>query len=130
MPGGERTPAALRVRSLLESAGIPVLRLEVRGSRALGAERPGSDWDVHAEVPPDRFHEADDLVAPLSAEGIDVLLNWRGAGVPGGTLRGTKTHRRLVERALAEGLPVPPRVLADYPDLAARRGPDAPPRPA
>lgn len=114
---GEGVPAARRVRLLLEGRGIPVLRVEVRGSRAVGVAGPGSDWDVHVEVPPERFHEADDLVAPLSREGIDVLLNWRGVGVPGGTLRGNKTHRRLVEKALAEGRLVPAEVLADYPDL-------------
>src|SRR5690606_8693455 len=34
-------------------------------------------------------------------------------------------HRYLVEQALAEGLPVPAEVLADYPDLARRRVPAA-----
>ena len=27
------------------------------------------------------------------------------------------THRRVIEKAMAEGKPVPPKVLADYPDL-------------
>jgi len=120
--GGEGTSAARRVRLLLVGHGIPVLRLEVRGSRAMGVAESGSDWDIHVEVPPDRFHEADDLVAPLSREGIDVLLNWRGVGAPGGTLRGTKTHRRLVEKALDDGRPVPAAVMADYPDLRERLG--------
>jgi hypothetical protein len=31
-------------------------------------------------------------------------------------------HRYLIERALAEGRPVPPEVLAEYPDLAAQIG--------
>lgn len=31
-------------------------------------------------------------------------------------------HRAFVEEALAEGQPVPPEVLADYPDLAAKGG--------
>src|SRR5690606_20259771 len=37
-------------------------------------------------------------------------------------------HRYLVEQALAEGLPVPAKVLADYPDLARRSAAVARPR--
>lgn len=34
--------------------------------------------------------------------------------------RGQKFHERVVESALSEGKPVPPEVLKDYPDLAAK----------
>jgi hypothetical protein len=36
-------------------------------------------------------------------------------------------HRDLVEQALADGKTVPPQVLADYPDLASKAPPAAPP---
>lgn len=35
-------------------------------------------------------------------------------------------HRRTIENALAEGKPVPPEVLADYPDLAPKAAPEPP----
>jgi hypothetical protein len=41
-------------------------------------------------------------------------------GVPGGTIRGEKTHERIVKKALAEGKIVPPEVIAEYPDLQAK----------
>lgn len=38
-------------------------------------------------------------------------------------------HKAIVEQALSEGKPVPPEVLAEYPDLAAKVEPTAPSRP-
>lgn len=38
------------------------------------------------------------------------------------------THRQLVEKAISEGKPVPPRVLADYPDLAKKGASTTPPK--
>lgn len=43
---------------------------------------------------------------------------------------GTATHRAAVESALAAGKPVPPEVLADYPDLAAKGSASKPAKPA
>ena len=114
-------PQIARVRRLLEENGVEVEDIGVTGSQAVGVATPQSDVDIFARVPDSQFHSADDLVAGLIRDGIDVLLNWRGVGKPGGTLRGTKTHRRLVEKALREGEPVPSRVLRGYPDLDRRK---------
>lgn len=47
------------------------------------------------------------------------------------TVVGAKTvHRRIVETALRDGLPVPTEVLADYPDLAAKYATKPPTTPA
>jgi hypothetical protein len=57
----------------------------------------------------------------------DEFSDWRGEhwplGGPNGQVVGTANHpyhRELVEQALAEGKPVPPEVLADYPDLVEK----------
>ena len=110
-------PEVIRVRKLLESNGIEIQNIEVRGSRALGVETPSSDWDIFVKVPKEQFQKADDLVTLLSKEKIDVNVNWEGVGKAGGTLRGEKTHKRLIQQALSEGKPVPPEVLKDYPEL-------------
>jgi len=44
-------------------------------------------------------------------------LQWTDAWNP------ARRHKLVVERALAEGKPVPPLVLKDYPDLAGQAGP-------
>ncbi len=113
----QKFPQIKYVRSLLMENGINVEHIGITGSHAAGVATSNSDVDVYVRVPDAQFHRADDIVASLSQQGIDVLLNWRGTGMQGGTLRGTKTHKRLVARALAEGLPVPMKVLKDYPDL-------------
>jgi hypothetical protein len=41
----------------------------------------------------------------------------------------TKSHKEVVEQALSEGKPVPPEVLADYPDLQAKYGKTSPKSP-
>lgn len=43
----------------------------------------------------------------------DILQNWRDYPSDARAL-----HRKIIEQALASGKPVPPEVLADYPDLA------------
>jgi conjugative element/phage-associated large polyvalent protein/ParB-like nuclease family protein len=48
---------------------------------------------------------------------------------PDSAFYGPVTHRRVVEKALAEGLPVPERVLAEYPDLGAEPAPATLPTP-
>jgi len=119
-------PQINRVRKLMEDNAIPVEDIGVTGSHALRVAVPKSDIDIYLKVPAALRDKADDLVSSLAKENIDVLVNWRGVGMPGGTIRGGKAHRRLIEEALSEGKPVPAEVLKDYPELAAK-APKAPP---
>jgi len=120
-----RFPQIAIVRKRLEGAGIQIDEIGVTGSQAAGVGTPTSDVDIYVKVPDSQYDQADDLVASLIGEQegkIDVLVNWRGVGKPGGTLRGGKTHRRIVEQALKDGKPVPSSVLAEYPELAEKYG--------
>ncbi len=96
-------PQLIEVKELLRINNIPVEDIGITGSHAMGVSSDSSDIDIYVKVPDKYYHITDDLVAPLIEKGIDVLVNWRGAGKPGGILRGTKTHKRLIEKALQEG---------------------------
>ncbi|MBA7696186.1 hypothetical protein ES703_104829 [subsurface metagenome] len=53
----------------------------------------------------------------------EALIGGEGRGlVLEASQTGKSVHQLLVERALKEGKPVPPEVLADYPDLRTREG--------
>lgn len=122
----EKFPQVQRVIQLLKSNNIDILDIQVKGSHAWGVLQEDSDIDIFVKVPPEQFHAADDIVAPLINEGIDVSLNWEGYGKPGGTLRCQKTHKRLVEKAIKEGKPVPRHVIESYPELKALKKYDNP----
>lgn len=62
-----------------------------------------------------RLKEASEVKVTLPKDEVDSLLERVNTPV---------SHRDVIEKALAEGKPVPPEVLADYPDIAA---PDAAP---
>lgn len=113
---GESLPEVQRVVAILQANKIPVEHIEVRGSRAFGLM--GGDTDVYVDVPDSLRDLADDLVSELSKEHIDVTVNQsRKIGIPGGTLHGESTHRKIVQQALSQGFSVPDEVIADYPDL-------------
>jgi hypothetical protein len=99
LKGGENLSQSVKVKKLLEDAGIPIKDLQVRGSRAFGVETPESDYDIYVKVSDKDRDKADDIVSSLSKEGIDVSINEKGVGKKGGTLRGEKTHQRLIQKA-------------------------------
>ncbi len=61
---------------------------------------------------------------PLGIDLFHYFDDPAGAGkiVKPGVSKAEGQHRRAVDQAIAEGKPVPPEVLADYPDLAAEAG--------
>jgi len=99
----EKFPQLFEIKELLRKNNIPVEDIGITGSHAMGVSGDSSDIDIYVKVPDRYYYIVDDLVAPLIEKGIDVLVNWRGTGKPGGILRGTKTHKRLIEKALQEG---------------------------
>jgi len=121
-PDRSETKQLCAVREALQEAGVEVLDIGIKGSRRFGVDRSGSDYDVFVKVSDEDFGLADDVGASLSRRGIDVMVNWSGAGKPGGILRGEKTHRRIVRRAIAEGKPVPPKVREEFLEEERRRG--------
>jgi len=121
LPDSDKNPIVKEIKKLLESNGITVEEIGIKGSHRFGLSTTKSDLDIYIKVPQKDFNKADTLVEPFSRTGIDVLLNWTGVGLKGGPIRGEKTHRRLIERALKERKPVPPKVLKDYPDLEQKK---------
>jgi predicted nucleotidyltransferase len=107
-------PQLRYVRELFERNNIEIQEIGVTGSQSAGVSTPNSDIDIYVKVPDDQYNQADDLAQPLIHEGIDVLINWRGTGVSGGIERGTKTHLRLIQKALSEGKNIPHHVLEEY----------------
>jgi hypothetical protein len=109
-----RFPIIGEVKKILEDAGLTVLDIGVKGSRSFGVETHKSDHDVYVSVPPNQFHKADDIGAKLSSKGIDLLVNWTGEGKSGGILRGDKTHKRIIEKALDHGKNVSAIAVDEY----------------
>jgi hypothetical protein len=66
----------------------------------------------------------DGIIIKNTADEGDVHIPAKGEQI-----RSSVAHRAAVESALAEGKPVPPEVLADYPELAAKAKPAAPEQP-
>lgn len=83
------------VRALLEE-GAHAMR-ESKGRESPKTSMTGFDWDAYEALP----HEQS--AAAMSEHALSL---------------GEKDHREFVEEALAAGKPVPPEVLADYPELA------------
>lgn len=83
----------------------------------------GYDWEslgMARETPPAKLLvETDGRVSILDGNHRLELWGERGLGVAGAWVLDARGHRGEVARALARGERVPPRVLADYPDLAA-----------
>lgn len=83
------------VRALLEE-GAHAMR-EAKGRESPKTSMAGFDWDAYEALPHERG------AAAMSEHALSLP---------------EKDHRELVEEALAAGKPVPPEVLADYPELA------------
>jgi hypothetical protein len=102
------------------------------------------DAEIAAAASPEAWARGIDLSEPIDVvfEGGSFKVDdghhrWnaakiRGVDLPVDVSIRDKPHRAIVERALGEGLPVPARVLAEYPDLAptAKAAPAAAPAPA
>lgn len=94
------------------------------GAPAPGAVPPPPRPPALPDSPP----EPDD-VQPWSIPFSAILANDDGGAYRNKKVRdeAQALHRRYVEQAVGEGQPVPPEVLAEYPDLAPRLAPQSEP---
>jgi len=97
---------------------------EMTYAEVLKAVNPSTREELQRSRPVLRELYADKLANPADPWGLIRAIE-RGNELPRTpTVDLSKRHRESIRAALSEGKPVPPAVLADYPDLAAKYGPE------
>lgn len=85
-----------------------------------------NEWDKNRAETFDTKNRKSGASASIARIERGKFLNYGVAGEMTSMGRERPDHKQVVEKAIREGKPVPPKVLAEYPDLAKVKQPEAP----
>ena len=125
---GKRKPVNLSASSQSTAGAVNIVTEHA-------AERGGIVSRTPVPTPKTAKYNHEKTLAEFTQERLERTRKQFGGNlsqeqIAGNAYWAKEEHRPFVERALAEGKPVSPEVLADYPELAARQAPAVPTTPA